>query len=108
MASVVVLRVTGWPVLSVPVSVRVTPNRPISAGSAMPLLSASSQTRPVMALLLGISPKLLALALAPGVVSTMPEMALGAVPAALAVPPAVPGTARPLRVPGGCVGSVTV
>ncbi|MDH4392261.1 MAG: hypothetical protein QE285_12675 [Aquabacterium sp.] len=37
--------------------------------------------------------------------SVMPVMALGAVPGAVAVPPVLPATVRPPRVPAGWMGS---
>ena len=106
--SVVVVRVTAWPAVSVPLSCSVTPAMPASAASRPPLLSASSQTRPLIVLLFGISAKLLPVDSVPGVVSTMALIALGVTGCAVAVPPALPGSVRPLLVPAGCVGSVRV
>ena len=53
------------------------------------------------------SPKLLPVDFPPGV-STMPLMAETATPGSVALPPALPGVVRPLTVPAGCVGSVSV
>jgi hypothetical protein len=55
----------------------------------------------------GSSPKLFSTEATPAP-STMPLMALGVVDTAEAVPPVLPATVRPLTVPVGWVGSVTV
>ena len=68
------------------------PAMPVSVASITPLLLASDQMRPAMALLVWISPKLLAVETAPGVFNAMFEIALGTVVIGVALPPAVPAT----------------
>ena len=108
MASVLVVRATVRPAVSVPLNSTVTPAMPASPLSIRPLLLLSSQTLPLITLLFGISAKLLPVDEAPDVASTIPAMALGSVPTPVAVPPALPAVVMPLLVPAGCVGSVTV
>jgi hypothetical protein len=57
LASVVVVRLTALPAMSVPVSSITTPAMPASLPLTVPPLSASSHTRPAITLLLAISPK---------------------------------------------------
>ena len=105
-AAVLVTNDTGVPVSSVPVRVTATPARPDSALSMRPLLLLSAYTRPAT-WAGGSSPKLLSaeVCVKP---SVMALMLLGVLPAPLAVPPLLPATVRPFKVPPGCAGSVTV
>ena len=91
-----------------PVSVAVTPAMPLSPASITPSLSRSSQTRPPMPLLFGISAKLLPVESAPEVTSGMALIIEGSVATGVTVPPVEPAVVMPLTVPAGCVGSVTV
>ena len=83
----VVLRLTALPAISVPLSVTVTPAIPVSPASMAPLLLRSSQTRPLITLLLAISPKwlpaepvtgrlLMVMALAPLLLALVPGFSL--------------------------------
>ena len=81
---------------------------PVSPGSMTPSLSRSFQTRPLIELFIGISPNRLSIEREPGVVRSIPEIALGTVVIGVPVPPALPGMVWPLLVPVGWVGSVTV
>ena len=105
---VVAVRETALPSVSVPLSWMTWPAMPDSSPSMTPSLSASSQTRPLTTPASGISAKRLSLDVVPGVVSTMPLIALGSTAGVVAVPPALPATVRPLEVAGGCAGCVSV
>ncbi len=105
-------RVTALPARSVPVRRTITEPMPCSDGSMTPSLSRSRQTRPLIALLSGISPNRLSCDEVPGVVRSIALIALGTVVIGVAepdgVPPTVPARVWPLLVPVGCCGSVTV
>ena len=83
-------RVMVLPAGSVPVRRTTTLPMPSSDGSTTPSLSLSRHTRPPIELLSGISPKLLPIELAPGVVRSIAAIALGTVVIGVAVPDGVP------------------
>ena len=85
-----VLRRTGLPAMSVPVSSITTPAMPVSAASITPSLLLSSHTRPTITELLAISPKWLPAEPATG--RLLMVMALAALLLAL-----VPGFWPPFR-----------